>query len=120
MSKPDTIVEIINNNPYGKFIVFSAHDESFNLIKNAFEENEIDYVEIKGTRESREKKMVMYQKGDINTIFLNSKFNGAGINLEMTTDIIIYHGMEPLMEVQLIGRANRVGRVGTLNVHYLE
>lgn len=120
LSKAETIVQIINDKPDGKFIVFSGHDESFDLIKKSFKDNDTAYVEIKGGRESREKKLAMYQTGDVNTIFLNAKFNGAGINLEMTTDIIIYHDMDPLVEIQLIGRANRVGRVGALTIHYLE
>ena len=118
-TKPDTIGDIIKENPRGKFIVFSEHDESFSLIKRVFSEREIPFVEIKGSRETREKKLKSYQEGELNTIFLNAKFNGAGINLQMTTDIIIYHEMNELLEIQLIGRANRIGRVGSLNIHYL-
>ena len=35
---------------------------------------------------------------------LNSINNGAGINLQETTDIILYHKMSPQIETQIIGR----------------
>lgn len=120
LNKQDTIINIINENPDGKFIVFSAYEESFKIIKKTFSENDISFVEIKGTRESRDKKLKQYREGDINVIFLNSKYNGAGIELQITSDIIIYHEMDDQTEIQLIGRANRIGRNGRLNVHYLE
>ena len=53
-------------------------------------------------------------------IFLNSKYNGAGINLQEATDIILYHEMNFNTETQIIGRANRIGRKIPLNVHHLQ
>jgi len=120
LSKPDTIASIIEEHPGEKFIVFSAYDDSFDIIKQSFKDNGVEYVEIKGARESREKKLDMYQTGDVNIIFLNSKFNGAGINLQMTDHIIYYHQMDPLTEIQLTGRANRIGRKSALTIHCLE
>jgi len=119
-TKPETIADIIYNKPEGKFLVFSSYEQSFSLIKSIFNEKEIDYMEIKGSKTSRENRLAEYQYGDRNVIFLNSKFNGAGINLQITTDIILYHKMPVHIEKQVIGRANRIGRVGTLTIHYLE
>ena len=118
-SKPDTIVDIILDKPDGKFIVFSSYDESFSIIKKVFADNEINFVELKGRRETRDKKLNSYMEGDVNVIFLNSKFNGAGINLQVTSDIIIYHEMDDLLQTQLIGRANRIGRKSSLTIHKL-
>ena len=53
-------------------------------------------------------------------IFLNSNFNGAGINLQEATDIILYHEMPLNVQNQIIGRANRIGRTEALNVHHLQ
>lgn len=119
-TKPETVLEIVQNSPNGKFLIFSSHDESFELVKPLFLEHNIDFVEIKGTRESREKKLDMYRNGEVNIIFLNSKFNGAGINLQNTSDIILYHAMNEYIEKQVIGRANRIGRTTSLNLHYLQ
>ena len=58
-----------------------------------------------------------YKKHKINILLLNARSHSAGLNLENTTDIIIYHEMTPDMETQIIGRANRLGRTtGPLNV----
>lgn len=121
--KPQTIVDIIKK--YGKnskFIVSSSYEESFSLIKTAFAQNDINYFELKGLASSREKKLQSFKdpSGDINVIFLNSKFNGAGINLQCVTDIILYHEMEEALEKQLIGRAMRIGKVGSLRLHRLK
>ncbi len=50
---------------------------------------------------------------------LNAQFFGAGMNLQMTTDLVIYHRFSNDMEEQIIGRAQRHGRKGALNVYYL-
>ena len=41
---------------------------------------------------------------------LNYINNGAGINLQEATDIILYHEMNEDLSTQIIGRANRIGR----------
>ena len=51
-----------------------------------------------------------YVNGDLNILMLNSKYNGAGINLPTTTDIIIYHRLNKELEKQVVGRALRLGR----------
>jgi SNF2 family DNA or RNA helicase len=118
-TKAETVIDIINNNPNGKFIVFSSHDESFELVKPLCKENDIEVLELKGGRGSKENKLQKYQSGEVNVILLNSKFNGAGLNLQNTTDIILYHEMNQFIETQVIGRANRIGRVGELVIHRL-
>jgi hypothetical protein len=119
MTKPDTIEYILKKNPKGKFIIFSNHDASFSLIKNKLDEIDIKSVEIKGTKESKEKKLHSYTHGNTNVIFLNARFNGAGINLQMTSDIILYHDMPQHLMTQIIGRANRIGREKQLTIHLL-
>lgn len=41
---------------------------------------------------------------------INAQFFGAGVNLQMATDIIIYIRFTKEMEEQIIGRAQRLGR----------
>ena len=50
---------------------------------------------------------------------LNAEFFGAGMNLQMTTDLVIFHRFKQEMEEQIIGRAQRLGRKTPLNVYYL-
>ena len=64
-------------------------------------------------------KITSFKNGKIQVIFLNSKNNGAGINLQEATDIILYHEMNENIIKQIIGRANRIGRTDKLFVHHL-
>ncbi len=79
----------------------------------------MDYVEISGSKATRDAKLKRFKDGRVNIVFLNSRFNGAGINLEMATDIILYHEMPSSIEEQVIGRALRIGRKGDVTVHHL-
>jgi hypothetical protein len=123
VSKPETIVRIINklyeNKKDAKIIIFSSWDESFNIISRFLSDADIDFHELKGHVSSRKKIISNYKSGKAPVLFLNSRFNGAGINLQETTDIILYHDMPTDIKTQIIGRANRIGRKQNLNVHIL-
>jgi ERCC4-related helicase len=60
-----------------------------------------------------------FTNGTINVVMMNAKHYGSGLNLQMATDVIIYHEMAKELEIQVIGRAQRLGRSSSLNVHYL-
>ena len=118
-TKPEKIVQLIQENPKGKFIIFSDFDASSGEILLALEESKISCCELKGTAKMREKILANFTSGKCNVLFLNSIHNGAGINMVETTDIIFYHQMNLLLEMQLVGRANRIGRNERLRVHTL-
>jgi hypothetical protein len=118
-SKPDIILSILKKNPNGKFIIFSEYENTFNMIRKFFNEKSIPFGEIKGTVETRNNIVEKFKNGTIKILFLNSRSNGSGINLQETTDIILYHKMSESITVQVIGRANRIGRRESLNVHHL-
>lgn len=119
-SKVDTVIKIIRNNPLGKIIVFSEYDQTFTPIRNILSNHNISFGEIKGTVEIRDSLIQKFKNGSIQVIFLNANFNGAGINLQETTDIIVFHEMENNLLTQIVGRANRIGRKLPLNLHYLQ
>ena len=120
MTKIETIVDIIKNNISGKFLIFSDHDGSFKAVHTILKENNILCVQIRGTIKTIENNLNSFKNGNTQVIFLNSKFNGAGINLQEATDIILYHEMNFNIETQILGRANRIGRQIQLNVHHLQ
>lgn len=120
MTKLEKIVDIIKNKKDGKFIIFSAYDNTFTPICNALIENNILFTQIKGSIHSREKNLEGFKNGDISVIFLNTNYNGAGINLQEATDVILYHEMNVNTQTQILGRANRIGRKTSLTVHYLQ
>jgi len=117
-SKPQTVLDIVSQ-PNKKYLIFSMYDESFSTIRRELEEHKLDYVEISGSKPTRDAKLRRFKEGKVNIVFLNSRFNGAGINLEMATDIILYHEMPADIEEQVIGRALRIGREGDLIIHHL-
>jgi hypothetical protein len=119
LSKAKQLVKIINEKPDNRFIIFSEEDETYRHILSELNANNIECKEIKGRAESRDKVIKNFKNGDIKCIFLNSKNNGAGINLQECTDIILYHKMETSIVTQILGRANRIGRTCDLHVHHL-
>lgn len=120
LTKVDTVIEIIKSNPKGKFIISSSWNQSFIPIRNILYKNNIDFIEIKGNTNTRHKNIINYKKGNVKVVFLNSAFNGTGINFQETSDIIVYHDMPISSLNQIIGRANRLGRVEALKVHHLQ
>jgi SNF2 family DNA or RNA helicase len=118
-TKHDIIKELITYNPKNKFIIFSEWNQSFLEIRKTLESINIDYIEICGTTQTRENKLEKFREGKINVAFLNSKMDSAGINMQETTDIILYHSMSDETRQQIIGRANRIGRIKPLTVHHL-
>ena len=82
-------------------------------------ENNISYAEIRGQCKTRDRNICKFKKGEIKVIFLNSKNNGAGINLQEATDIILYHRMSDSFQQQIVGRVNRIGKTESLRVHHL-
>jgi SNF2 family DNA or RNA helicase len=116
----EKVIEILNSKKNGKFIIFSAYDETFKPICRRLKEASITFAAVVGTRKNRDKSIESFKHGETQVIFLNSNFNGAGINLQETTDIILYHEMTATTQNQIIGRANRIGRLDSLNVHHLQ
>lgn len=119
MTKTEKIVDLVNKNKNGRFLIFSEHDDSFYPISKVLIDNKILFSEIKGNIKNKETNIYNYKNGKVSVIFLNSNTNCAGLNLEETTDVILYHKMSFDIENQIIGRALRIGRENTLNVHHL-
>lgn len=96
-----------------KLLIFSEYNKTFELIDEVLSQFPMLYTKYISDASILEK----YKKHKINILLLNARSHSAGLNLENTTDIIIYHEMTPDMETQIIGRANRLGRtIGPLNV----
>ena len=119
-TKIQRVIELIQSNKPGKFLIFSTYDASFEPICRVLQENKVSYALLKGSSKTRQKNIDKFKAGEIQVIFLNSDFNGAGINLQETTDLILYHKMSQVTRRQIIGRAERIGRKNPLRVHHLQ
>lgn len=121
ITKQDKVLELVSDGlkENRKFLIFSMYDESFNIIRRALDSYNIDFVEICGAKTTRDSKLKKFRENKVNVVFLNSRFNGAGINLETATDIILYHEMPSGIKDQVVGRALRIGREKDLVIHNL-
>jgi hypothetical protein len=113
----DKIFELNNDNTVKKYLIFTEYESSLNdKITNILTKWNLSYARIKGSGIMIYNTVEQYKTGDVNTLLINSKYFGSGMNLENTTDIIIIHKMQSDVEMQVIGRAQRFGRVGNLRV----
>ena len=111
------IMEALDEKKNAKIIVFSEYEETYNVINTCLKTNNISFTNFNGTIGRKKNILKKYIDGLTPVIFFNTKNNCSGINLEMTTDIILYHTMDPNVKKQIIARADRIGRINNLNVH---
>jgi len=117
--KMDTLLELVLSKKNGKFLVFANYHETFLKIEKEFKLNNIIYRILKGNNETITQNIKEFDEGKIQVLLLNVQNYGAGMNLQMATDIIIYHRFTAEIEEQVIGRAQRIGRKTSLLIYYL-
>ncbi len=61
-----------------------------------------------------------YIEGKVPNYIIDLSKPYAGLNLEFTTDIVMFADGYDAHNTQVIGRANRPGRTAPLRVHYLK
>ena len=117
--KLDVLVDLIQMKPDGTFMVFANWAETFVKIEQKLKELGITYHILKGQASIVKKNIDDFRDKKVRVLMLNAEFFGAGMNLQMTTDLVMFHRFKHEMEEQIIGRAQRLGRTTSLNVYYL-
>jgi hypothetical protein len=102
-----------------KFLIFSSSDSSFQDIVPILRSLNIKYDFVKGPGAVIANMVKKYKEGTLDVLLINVRYYGSGMNLENTTDVIMFHKFDTQMENQVIGRAQRYGRNMPLNIHYL-
>ena len=103
-----------------KVIFCSDYVRIFNDIKILFNNYKIEYIELDdGNINEIEESIKSFTTGTIKVMLLNSNLFGCGLNLQCTTDIVFLHNPNSILEQQIVGRAQRPGRLDPLNVWYL-
>lgn len=102
-----------------KYLIFSSFDASFNNIKDVLKAEKMNCEQVKGCSSQVSSVVERYKNGELDMLLLNARHFGAGLNLENTTDLIFYHGMDKDLEYQVLGRAQRPGRTCPLNIWHL-
>jgi len=112
LSKTDTILKMIKNmDENSRYLIFSEYDNSFQRISYKLSEAMIPFKVLKGSVDEQQKNIKKYESGEIKILMLNANNFGAGLNLQKTTNIIIYHQFRTEdLKTQVIGRAQRIGR----------
>ena len=118
--KKEALIKLFQENPTGKFLVFSRYDNPFLQITAELEGVGIHGVrEVKGTKDVIQHTLNMFQRGDLRCLLLNSLHAGAGLTITAATHIILLHSMNVEEEKQILGRAYRLGRKEPLSVYKL-
>jgi hypothetical protein len=118
-SKIKELFNILKKNKNGKYLLFSNHYESFNKIMVKLQKKNITYSILSGSNDRIKNIINNFENGTISVLMLNAQHYGSGLNLQMATDVIMYHKFSKELEEQVIGRAQRLGRQTSLNIHYL-
>ena len=119
LSRMDILLGIIQGcrSSDHRVLIFSEYDACLNHIRTMLEGVQCAYGTITGHSSTRVRTLRDYRKGRIPILLLNSRVNGAGIDLPGTTDIVLFHTMTQALEDQAIGRGHRLGRTAPLRVH---
>lgn len=118
-TKDERLKELLEKYKDGRFLIFSEFDGSFLKIGKICDELGILCSKVNGTPGHIKNVIDKFTSGEYKVLLLNAKNFGAGLNLQMTTDIILYHNMSSDLEKQVIGRGQRLGRTTSLRIHYL-
>lgn len=112
--KHEALLQIMKDNPEGRFLVFSRYDNPFETIESALQDLEIKVKHVKGNKDAVASTLRSFENGSLRCLLLNSKYGGAGLNITSATHVILLHAMTHEEEKQVLGRAYRIGRKGPL------
>jgi hypothetical protein len=114
------IIEKQRSNPKFKMLIFSEYNNSFADIETYLLSQNIKYSYVNGTTNTTNKTIRLFKDYEspekIDVLLLNANYCANGINLENSTDIVLYHSMNKDRTTQIIGRGQRPGRISQLNV----
>ena len=103
-----------------RVIVFSDYDDSFKPVVAMLRRTGTRHVELDGGNvRALDEAQLAFVSGRAPVLLVNSAFYGAGMNLECASDVVFMHSMAAATEKQVVGRAQRPGRVGRLRVWQL-
>jgi hypothetical protein len=112
--KQDALLQLMKENPEGRFLIFSRFDNPFETIETAVQDLGIKVKHVKGNKDAVASTLRSFENGSLRCLLLNSKYGGAGLNITSATHVILLHAMTHEEEKQVLGRAYRIGRKGTL------
>jgi len=119
LGKMENLVNLVKKDSNKRIMIFSEYESSLSNIRKELDDLNIKYSGIKGASSTIQGIISNFKDRKFNVLLLNAKHFGAGLNLQFTDEIIIYHRMSKDLEKQVIGRAQRLGRETSLRINYL-
>lgn len=105
--------------PHDRFLVCSSFDGSFDRVAQLLRSMNIVFAQLKGNAAQVASIVRCYMAGSIKVLLVNTLHYGSGLDLSMTTDLVLFHRIESEIQKQVIGRAQRFGRLNSLRLWYL-
>ncbi len=108
--------------PQAKFLIFSSNENTFTSeagVTQILDRVGVRHAQLKGNGQHVVNVMNNYRGANLDALLVNTTHYGNGLNLENTSDVILFHKLGAEIEHQVIGRAMRMGRTAPLNVWYL-
>jgi hypothetical protein len=107
----------IRENPGQKWLIFNDNANAVEEAANRLKEKGVKCAMLDGGNSQAIQRTISAYKGDdAQVLLLNSKLEAVGMNLENTTHLLFMHAARPQYVEQIIGRAQRYGRVGRLHI----
>lgn len=111
------IVRRIQEIPSKKWLIFNDNTNAIEEAANKLKAKEIKYIMLDGGNATAIQRAIdAYKGGDAQVLLLNSKMEAVGMNLENTDNLLFMHAARPQYVEQIVGRAQRYGRVGRLHI----
>jgi hypothetical protein len=107
-----------------RIVVASEHVGSLEAIRAPLEARGLHHVALgsgrAGPASPTGRALLDFHNGAATVLFLDASLFAAGLNLQAATDLVLLHRFrKPGATAQVIGRAQRLGRTGALNVWHL-
>jgi SNF2 family DNA or RNA helicase len=115
--KVDALLQILQENPNGKFLVFSRYENPLLSIKETIQEH-YPTLTLQGNKDSISRTLAEFEEPGSKILLLNSRHAAAGMHIPAATHVILLHKMAMEEEKQILGRAYRLGR--TTPLHFVK
>jgi hypothetical protein len=112
--KIHALLKILQDNPNGKFLVFSRFDNPLSEIHETIAEH-YPSQNLGGNKDIIARQIAEFETGITKVLLLNSSLAIAGMNLPSATHVILYHKMGMDEEKNILSRAQRIGRKTSLH-----
>ena len=113
--KQDALLTILQENPEGKFIIFSKYENPLLHIQQHISQH-FPCQALQGNKDQIAKQLAAFESGELKLLFLTSRHAAAGLTIPSASHLIVYHKISIEDEKQIIGRAYCLGRKTPLQI----